>query len=313
MSDKDPIKDLFRDKLQSHEVMPSKAVWSSVSSSLGHSAASTAGVGSASFLKVAAIVVGVSAASVAGFLFLSSDESEPIKAIEKTVLQEKDLDESISSETKDSDLQESASPEIMLSQSESLSSEKVISNESIQDSQPEIITANESLPVSTPSESQANELIVEEPSVEVLPQENYVSTQISSNVPAEQVVDDVEVIAPISEDPSQDESLVETSDEIQETVIVLEEEILLPNIFTPNGDRVNDVFEIKMEDKQEFQIVILNQQNQPVFKSSDAHFKWDGTMLNGQPAPSGTYLYYFSAKDMNGKDVTESSLLTIQR
>lgn len=313
MSDKDPIKDLFRDKLQSHEVMPSKAVWSSVSSSLGHSAASTAGVGSASFLKVAAIVVGVSAASVAGFLFLSSDESEPIKAIEKTVLQEKDLDESISSETKDSDVQESASPEIMLSQSESLSSEKVISNESIQDSQPEIITANESLPVSTPSESQANELIVEEPSVEVLPQENYVSTQISSNVPAEQVVDDVEVIAPISEDPSQDESLVETSDEIQETVIVLEEEILLPNIFTPNGDRVNDVFEIKMEDKQEFQIVILNQQNQPVFKSSDAHFKWDGTMLNGQPAPSGTYLYYFSAKDMNGKDVTESSLLTIQR
>ena len=264
MSDKDPIKDLFRDKLQSHEVMPSKAVWSSVSSSLGHSAASTAGVGSASFLKVAAIVVGVSAASVAGFLFLSSDESEPIKAIEKTVLQEKDLDESIYSETKDSDLQESASPEIMLSQSESLSSEKVISNESIQDSQPEIITANESLPVSTPSESQANELIVEEPSVEVLPQENYVSTQISSNVPAEQVVDDVEVIAPISEDPSQDESLVETSDEIQETVIVLEEEILLPNIFTPNGDRVNDVFEIKMEDKQEFQIVILNQQNQPV-------------------------------------------------
>ena len=313
MSAKDPIKDLFRDKLQSHEVMPSKAVWSSVSSSLGHSAASTAGVGSASFLKVAAIVVGVSAASVAGFLFLSSDESEPIKAIEKTVLQEKDLDESISSETKDSDLQESASPEIMLSQSESLSSEKVISNESIQDSQPEIITANESLPVSTPSESQANELIVEEPSVEVLPQENYVSTQIPSNIPAEQVVDDVEVIAPISEDPSQDESLVETSDEIQETVIVLEEEILLPNIFTPNGDRVNDVFEIKMEDKQEFQIVILNQQNQPVFKSSDAHFKWDGTMLNGQPAPSGTYLYYFSAKDMNGKDVTESSLLTIQR
>ena len=313
MSDKDPIKDLFRDKLQSHEVMPSKAVWSSVSSSLGHSAASTAGVGSTSFLKVVAIAVGVSAAGVAGFMFLSPDESEPIKAIEKTVLQEKDLDESISSETTDSDIQESASPEIMLSQSESISSEKVISNESIQESQPEIITTNESLPVSTPSESQANELIVEDPSVSVLPQENYVSTQVSSNVPAEQVVDDVEVIAAISEAPSQDESLAETSDEIEEPSIVLEEQIVLPNIFTPNGDRVNDVFEIKMEDKLEFQIVILNQQNQPVFKSSDAHFQWDGTMLNGQPAPSGTYLYYFSAKDMNGKDVTKSSLLTINR
>ena len=144
MSDKDPIKDLFRDKLQSHEVMPSKAVWSSVSSSLGHSAATTAGAGTASFLKVAAIAVGVSAVGVVGFMFMSSDESQPAKVIEKTVLQEKDIDESVSSETTDSDVQESLSPEIMLPQSESLSSEKVISNESIQETQPELITINES-------------------------------------------------------------------------------------------------------------------------------------------------------------------------
>jgi gliding motility-associated-like protein len=313
MSDKDPIKDLFRDKLQSHEVMPSKAVWSSVSSSLGHSAASTAGVGSASFLKVAAIAVGVSAAGVAGFLFLSSDDSEPKKVIEKTVLQEKDLDESISSETTDSDAQESASPEIMLSQSESLSSEKVISNGSIQDPQPEMITTNESLPVSTPSESQANALIVEESTADVLPKENPVSPQVSVTVPAEPVVDEVEISATTIEATSQESSSEEVSDELEAPEIVNEEQIVLPNIFTPNGDRVNDIFEIKMEDKLEFQIVILNQQNQPVFKSTDAHFQWDGTMLNGQPAPSGTYLYYFSAKDMNGKDVTKSSLLTINR
>ena len=313
MSDKDPIKDLFRDKLQSHEVMPSKAVWSSVSSSLGHSAASTAGVGSASFLKVAAIAVGVSAVGVAGFLFLSSDDSEPKKVIEKTVLQEKDLDESISSETTDSDAQESASPEIMLSQSESLSSEKVISNGSIQDPQPEKITTNESLPVSTPSESQANALIVDEPTADVLPEKNPVSPQVSVTVPAEPVVDEVEISATTIEATSQESSSEEVSDELEAPEIVNEEQIVLPNIFTPNGDRVNDVFEIKMEDKLEFQIVILNQQNQPVFKSTDAHFQWDGTMLNGQPAPSGTYLYYFSAKDMNGKDVTKSSLLTINR
>ena len=313
MSDKDPIKDLFRDKLQSHEVMPSKAVWSSVSSSLGHSAASTAGVGSASFLKVAALAVGVSAVGVAGFILLSSDDSEPIKIIEKTVLQEKDLDESISSETTDSDVQESASPEIMLSQSESLSLEKVITNESIQETQPESIAINESLPVSTPSDSQANELIVEEPKVDVLHQDNSVSPQVSVNVPAESIDDEVEVNTAISEAPSQDASPGEVTDELETPEIAVEEQIVLPNIFTPNGDRINDVFEIKMEDKLEFQIVILNQQNQPVFKSTDANFQWDGTMLNGQPAPSGTYLYYFSAKDLNGKDVTKSSLLTINR
>ena len=313
MSDKDPIKDLCRDKLQSHEVMPSKAVWSSVSSSLGHSAVSTAGVGSASFLKIVAVAVGVSAAGVAGFLFLSSDESEAIKVIEKTVLQEKDLDESVSSETTDSDLQESTSPEITLSQSESLSLEKVTANESIQETQPESITINESLPVSTPSESQAKVLIVEEPTDNVLPQENPVTPQVSVTVPAELAVDDVEISTTANAATSQESLPEEVSDELEVPELAVEEQIVLPNIFTPNGDRVNDLFEIKMEDKLEFQIVVLNQQNQPVFKSNDAHFQWDGTMLNGQPAPSGTYLYYFSAKDMNGKDVTKSSLLTINR
>ena len=118
MSDKDPVKDLFRDKLQSHEVIPSEAVWSSVSSSLGHSASTTVSAGTSSFLKVAAITVGVSAVGVVGFMFMSSDEPQPPKAIEKTVLQEKDKDESVSSETPDSDVQESPSPEITLSQSD---------------------------------------------------------------------------------------------------------------------------------------------------------------------------------------------------
>ena len=313
MSDKDPIKDLFRDKLQSHEVMPSKAVWSSVSSSLGHSAATTAGAGTASFLKVAAIAVGVSAVGVVGFMFMSSDESQPAKVIEKTVLQEKDIDESVSSETTDSDVQESLSPEIMLPQSESLSSEKVISNESIQETQPELITINASLPVSTPSESQVNTLITEEPNVDVLPEENLLSPEVSANVPAESLVDEAPVVSVTNEAASQEQSLELVSQEVQESEDVLEERIVLPNIFTPNGDRVNDLFEINMGDKLEFQIIILNQQNQTVFKSGDPAFQWDGTMLNGEPAPSGTYLYYFSAKDVNGKDVTESSLLTIQR
>jgi len=313
MSDKDPLKDLFRDKLQSHEVMPSKEVWSSVSSALGHSAASTSAAGASSFLKFAAVVVGVSAVGVVGFMFMSSDETQPEKIIENTVLQEEDLDESVSSETKDSDVQESPSPAIMLPQSESLSSERVISNESIQETQPELITINESLPVSTPSESQANSLIIEESNVEILPEESPESPVVSANIPVEEILDETPVVPISSESLSQVQSQQSAFKEVEDVENALEERIILPNIFTPNGDRVNDIFEIKMKDKLEFQIIILNQQNQAVFKSGDPDFQWDGTMLNGEPAPAGTYLYYFSAKDLDGKDVTESSLLTIQR
>ena len=318
MSDKDPIKDLFRDKLQSHEVMPSKAVWSSVSSSLGHSAATTAGAGTASFLKVAAIAVGVSAVGVVGFMFMSSDESQPAKVIEKTVLQEKDIDESVSSETIDSDVKESKSPEITPSDSESLSSEKVISYESIRDTQPELITMNESLPVSTPSESQANPVVVEEKEIHNINEANPVSPEVPVIVPAVTINEDQgnenQVSSETIETPELEETYEEiVSDQDESPDIPIEESIVLPNIFTPNGDRVNDLFEIEIGDKLEFQIVVLNRQNQLVFKSGDPHFQWDGTMLNGEPAPEGVYLYYFSAKDRFGNDITESSVLTIKR
>ena len=113
---------------------------------------------------------------------------------------------------------------------------------------------------------------------------------------------------------AQDEVVsVETLVEDSEISNSFEEVIVLPNIFTPNGDRVNDVFMIEMTEKSEFQIIVLNAKNQTVFKSNDANFEWDGTMLNGDPAPTGNYLYYFSAKDLNGKDVTKSSILKIQR
>ena len=318
MSDKDPIKDLFRDKLQSHEVMPSKAVWTGVSDSLGHSTASSAGIGSASFLKVAAIAVGVSAAGFVGFMMMNSDETEPFKSIEKTVLQEEDIDESVSSETKDSDVEESKSPEITLSDSESLSSEKVISSESIRETQPELITINESLPVSTPFESQANPIIIEETDIENLNEEIPLSSEVPLTVPSASIDEDQDNENQVPSETVATLVVEETSEEIvseldESADIFVEEKIVLPNIFTPNGDRVNDLFEIKIGDKLEFQIVVLNQQNQLVFKSGDPQFQWDGTMLNGEPAPEGIYLYYFSAKDMNGNDITESSVLTIKR
>ena len=318
MSDKDPIKDLFRDKLQSHEVMPSESVWSGVSDALGHSAASSASVGSASFLKVAAIAVGVSAVGVVGFMMMNSDETEPLKSIEKTVLQEKDIDESISSETIDSDVEESKSPEITLSDSESLSSEKVISNESIRDTQPELITINDSLPVSTPSESQSYPVVVEENDIHNMNEANPVTPEVSATVSAVTINEDQGNEDQVSSETIETLELEETYEEIvsdqdESTDILIEESIVLPNIFTPNGDRVNDLFEIEIGDKLEFQIVVLNRQNQLVFKSGDPHFQWDGTMPNGEPAPEGVYLYYFSAKDRFGNDITESSVLTIKR
>ena len=309
MSDKDPIKDLFRDKLQSHEVMPSKAVWSNVSSSLGHSAASASSIGASSILKIAAVVVGVSTVGVVSYLYMNNKNSNS-KSNKKIVLQDEVLDEPASSET--ISVPQNTKPKEPVKNSETeLISESEISDNVIRESQPESLITQESLPVSPSFENQAN-LEVQETSdvVESVPEviSELPTTPVEQITPSPQ-----ENIAEVVQYAQDEVVSVETLVEDSEISNSFEEVIVLPNIFTPNGDRVNDVFMIEMTEKSEFQIIVLNAKNQTVFKSNDANFEWDGTMLNGEPAPTGNYLYYFSAKDLNGKDVTKSSILKIQR
>ena len=305
MSDKDPIKDLFREKLQSHEVMPSKAVWSNVSSSLGHSAASASGLGASSILKIAAVAVGVTTAGVASYFYFNSEESSP-KVTEKIVLQEEVLDEPLSSETLEVEQKDKSSSEPIIQSETPTISNRQISEVKDQESQPDL-TAQESLPVSNPSEKQADFDVQENTITE------NVITSPSSVEETESVEENESLVNNVLDTPEVLEQEIIPALELDEVVLPAKEIIVLPNIFTPNGDRVNDLFSIEMSEKSEFQIIVLDAKNQIVFKSNDSNFEWDGTMLSGAPAPAGNYLYYFSAKDMAGNDVTKSSMLKIQR
>ena len=64
------------------------------------------------------------------------------------------------------------------------------------------------------------------------------------------------------------------------------------NTFTPNGDNLNDQFVVKHScDLTRYNIKIFNRWGEMVFESHDASIGWDGTK-NGQPVPSGVYLYH---------------------
>ncbi|MDG1350073.1 MAG: gliding motility-associated C-terminal domain-containing protein, partial [Crocinitomicaceae bacterium] len=273
MSDKDPIKDLFREKLQSHEVMPSEAVWSNVSSSLGHSAASASGLGASSILKIAAVAVGVTTAGVASYFYFNSEESSP-KVTEKIVLQEEVLDEPLSSETLEVEQKDKSSSEPIIQSETPTISNRQISEVKDQESQPDL-TAQESLPVSIPSEKQAD-FDVQENTIT----ENII-TSPSSLEETEPVEENVSLVNNVLETPEVLEQEIIQALESDEAVLPAEENIVLPNIFTPNGDRVNDLFSIEMSEKSEFQIIVLDAKNQIVFKSNDSNFEWDGTMLSG--------------------------------
>ncbi len=87
---------------------------------------------------------------------------------------------------------------------------------------------------------------------------------------------------------------VQTTDGCSSTgsvkVIVLED-ITIPNTFTPNGDGVNDRWDIKnLKDYQNCFVQVFNRWGTEVYHSTGYATPWDGT-LNGKRLPIGTYYY----------------------
>jgi gliding motility-associated-like protein len=73
----------------------------------------------------------------------------------------------------------------------------------------------------------------------------------------------------------------------------------IPNVFTPNNDGNNDVFEIKVAGKlyECTDLKIFNRWGQVQFLSSGNNIKWDGRNSVGMSVPDGTYFYTLSIKE----------------
>ncbi|MCH2021774.1 MAG: gliding motility-associated C-terminal domain-containing protein, partial [Saprospiraceae bacterium] len=66
---------------------------------------------------------------------------------------------------------------------------------------------------------------------------------------------------------------------------------VIPNIFTPNGDGVNDVFEIPcLYNTQGTSLLVFNRWGDMVYETDNYQNQWDGTH-NGNHLPDGTYFY----------------------
>jgi gliding motility-associated-like protein len=66
--------------------------------------------------------------------------------------------------------------------------------------------------------------------------------------------------------------------------------VFYPNVFTPNGDGINDVFLPIGNDVVDYKLVVYNAWGQQVFESNNILKGWDG-MYQGKYAPTGTYVY----------------------
>ncbi len=80
-------------------------------------------------------------------------------------------------------------------------------------------------------------------------------------------------------------------------------EIIIPNVITPNGDGINDIFNYQNDEFWNVKTQIFNRWGQLVF-SGEGSQRWDGT-FQGNQVSDGVYFYQISAQAIGFDEVLE--------
>lgn len=97
-------------------------------------------------------------------------------------------------------------------------------------------------------------------------------------------------------------------DSVEFTISISESMVVVPNVFTPNGDGTNDEFRVVYRSLKEFHCWVYNRWGHLVYEWSDPAKGWDGT-IGGRPAAEGAYFYVIRAF---GTDADENAKYTIK-
>lgn len=279
MKGKDQIEQLFSDKLGNFEAKVDPSLWSSVSSQIG--AQSGAAATGMSILTKA--IIGVSAASViaVGAILLTSDgDNQPTE--NRTVAEQINTIDTVP-ENKEESVSIIPDQENILTEDNSIETE---------------VISREETPV-LPLNLSDDDLIAEGPADFTLFEEEFEEEQSEKE---EELLEPELVI---------EEGTAEVEVEAEEIELYTIEN--LPNVFTPNGDGNNDVFRINSKGLSDFNITILNKQNQVVYQSNDLNFEWRGMDFSQNNCAEGNYVYYLTARDSAGNAVNKYSQLLLRR
>lgn len=89
------------------------------------------------------------------------------------------------------------------------------------------------------------------------------------------------------------------------------QELFIPNLFTPNGDGVNDEWQV-FGPVSEIYIVIWDRWGNKVFETTDINQTWDGT-YNGKPVNSGVYAVYIRGTLLDGSSFEHQGYILLTR
>lgn len=89
--------------------------------------------------------------------------------------------------------------------------------------------------------------------------------------------------------------------------------LVMPNAFTPNNDKINNLFRVKNPEYiKTFSMTVYNRWGQIIFQTTDPYKGWDGTFKN-MPQPEGNYVWLISLTDNDGnKESAKGNVLLLR-
>lgn len=96
-----------------------------------------------------------------------------------------------------------------------------------------------------------------------------------------------------------------------EISVIIPELFDVPNVFSPNGDGINDFFEIANCGIIEYKIDIFNRWGALLFSSTTDKIHWNGRTTAGVFVPAGTYFYILKATSDAGTIYDKKGSLTL--
>lgn len=86
-----------------------------------------------------------------------------------------------------------------------------------------------------------------------------------------------------------------------DSTVVLTSTLVMPNAFSPNNDRINDVYKVKSyQNIVEFHAYIFNRWGQKLYEWTNIDEGWDGK-YRGNDVKQGTYFVLVKAKGADGQ------------
>ena len=89
----------------------------------------------------------------------------------------------------------------------------------------------------------------------------------------------------------------------------------IPNVFTPNGDGVNDIYFVNGASIEEIYVAFYNRWGEKVYElnSDKGNIAWDGRNMRGDEVPDGIYMIVLKAKGRDGKTFEQEGTVSLFR